>query len=146
MAPIQFFTASIVPVVDVRLTVDAVAGTAVIRAISGQVKHSTKPLDLKEAQEAGYVHTGPGRFDELSFQMDTTNIVSWQKVDDRTVALTSRIEMEISMEKPGWMLVPSSMMNRVGSMVLHRILKKTLPEFLDRIKNGYTGWEGEMVV
>lgn len=40
----------------------------------------------------------------------------------------------------------SHQMNRVGSMVLQRILKKTLPEFLDRIKNGYAGWEGEMVV
>lgn len=63
------------------------------------------------------------------------------------------------MQKPAWLLVPNSMvramlqssgtvhsdddrfycwqqMNRVGSMVLQQVLKKTLPQFLDRIGKG----------
>ena len=89
------------------------------------------------------------------------------------------------MDKPGWLLVPSSMvgregrcscppfgvghhntsnntlppslppslppflsaqMNRVGSLILQRVVKKTLPEFLERIQTGYVLWAGEEVV
>lgn len=31
-------------------------------------------------------------------------------------------------------------MNRVGSLVLKRVVKKALPEFLDRIITGYHDW------
>lgn len=31
-------------------------------------------------------------------------------------------------------------MNRVGSLVLKRVVKKALPEFLDRIISGYHDW------
>jgi len=36
-------------------------------------------------------------------------------------------------------------MNRVGSLILQRIVKKTLPEFLERIESGYIQWAGGAV-
>jgi hypothetical protein len=56
--------------------------------------------------------------------------------DDKTFSVTSDLFMEISMQKPAWLIVPNSMMNRMGSMILGQVLKKTLPEFLERIGKG----------
>ncbi|KAM3569289.1 hypothetical protein VYU27_008608 [Nannochloropsis oceanica] len=146
MAPIQFFSASIIPVIDIRLEVDAKAGTAIIHAVSGKIKRSDQPVNLEEARANGYVHTGSGHFDEMSFKMNTINNVRWQQIDEKTIKISSELQMEVSMDKPGWLLVPSSMMNRVGSLILQRVVKKTLPEFLQRIQNGYALWAGGEVV
>lgn len=74
------------------------------------------------------------------FNATMVNIVRWQEGGEYGKEICSETSLEVTLELPGWFLLPPSVVENSGSKIMQKILNRAVPRFLEQLKNDYVTW------
>lgn len=74
------------------------------------------------------------------FTATMLNIVRWREDEEGNKEIASDTTIEVTLELPGWFLLPATFVERSGSAVMQRILDTAVPRFLEQLQRDYTIW------
>jgi hypothetical protein len=73
------------------------------------------------------------------FTATMTNVVRWREGEDGK-EIASETSIEVTLELPGWFILPVSVVERSGCAVMQRVLDTAVPRFLQQLKADYAVW------
>lgn len=76
------------------------------------------------------------------FTATMTNEVCWEYRDDGSGGkqICSSTSIQVTLEVPGWFVLPVSIIERSGCAVMQQILNTAVPRFLEQLKTDYAVW------
>jgi hypothetical protein len=75
------------------------------------------------------------------FTATMQNIVEWQQSeDDENKYISSDTTIEVTLEIPGWFVLPTGVVERSGSAVMQKVLDTAVPRFLKQLQSDYEKW------
>jgi len=74
------------------------------------------------------------------FTATMSNVVQWLEDEDGKKQISSATSLQVTLQVPGWFLVPVSLIEKSGSAVMQKVLDTAVPRFLKQLDFDYELW------
>jgi hypothetical protein len=78
------------------------------------------------------------------FTATMTNVVRWENVENTSEIdgkqIRSDTEIQVTLEVPGWFVLPVKVIEKSGCAVMQRVLNTAVPRFLQQLEADYQQW------
>ena len=74
------------------------------------------------------------------FTATMTNVVRWEEAQGGGKNICSDTEIQVTLEVPGWFILPVAVIEKSGCAVMGRVLATAVPRFLQHLEADYAAW------